>query len=104
MNPPTPPNAQWRGTQQRPLAPGTGNGSFGGGSVGSLGIGKARGYGNLGTGSTSMGARANTGDGRVLSRSGVEVGHGEGVGRGIRARDVSGKVAEEGRGIWGVAL
>jgi len=99
MNPPTPPNAQWRGTQQRPLAPATGNGSFGGGSVGSLGIGKARGYGNLGAGSTNMGARANTGGGRVVSRSGVEVGRREGGGREIRARDVSGKVAEEGRGM-----
>lgn len=99
MNPPTPPNAQWRSTQQRPLAPGTGNGGFAGGNVGSLGIGKARGYGILGAGSTNMGVSGNTGGGRVVSRSGVEVGHGEREGRGVRARDVSGKVAEEGRGM-----
>ena len=104
MNPPTPPNAQWRGTQHQPLGPATGNGSFTGGSVGSLGIGKARGYGNSGARSTNMGARGNTGGGRVVSRSGVEVGRGEEDRRGVRARDVSGKVAEEGRGTWGTAF
>ena len=98
MNPPTPPNAQWRGAQQRPLAPGTGNNGFTGGNVGSLGIGKARGYGNLGASRTNGRGRGNTG-GRVVSRSGVEVGRFEGEGRVVRARDVSGKVVEEGRGM-----
>ena len=108
MNPPTPPNAQWCRRQPRPLAPGTGNRSFDSGSVGSLGIGKARGYGHLGAGSPNMGTRGITGGGRVVSRSGVEVGRCEGDGKGVRARDVSGKVAEEGRGMgrgtWGMAF
>ena len=53
-----------------------------------------------------MGGRPNTG-GRVVSRSGVEVGRLDGARRGVRARDVSGKAAEEGRGMgkgmWGMA-
>ena len=104
MNPPTPPNVQWRGTQYRPLEPATGNGNFTVGGVGSLGIGKAKGYGNLGAGNTNMGGRGNGGGGRVVSRSGVEVGQAVGNGRGVRARDVSGKIAEEGRGTLGKAF
>ena len=75
--------------------------------MGSLGIGKTRGYGNMGAGNTNMGGRGSTG-GRVMSRSGVEVVPLEREGRGVRARDVSGKVAEEGRGVgrgmWGMAF
>lgn len=53
---------------------------------------------------------ASRGGGRVLSRSGAEVGGASemGWGRGIRAREVSGKRVEEGRseptgGGWGIA-
>ena len=60
-----------------------------------VGIGKARAWGGMGrTGGDSMG-----GGGRVVSRSGVEVRQG-GIlpSGGVRAREVRGKVMEEGRG------
>jgi len=60
-----------------------------------VGIGKARAWGGMGrSGAGNMG-----GGGRVVSRSGVEVRQG-GIlpSGGVRAREVSGKVMEEGRG------
>lgn len=106
MNPPTPPlNQQKRrqgaGLEQRALTPGTGNlGQGGGWGPGVVGIGKAKAWGGMGTsGPAGMG-----GAGRVVSRSGVEVQE-RGIlpSGGIRAREVSGKVMEEGRtgtGVW----
>lgn len=101
MNPPTPP-LQHQKRQQRPdqraLTPGTGNlggqGSWGSGTVG---LGKARAWGGMGRRDGGMG-----GGGRVVSRSGVEVREG-GIlpNGGVRAREVSGKVMEEGRGTGG---
>ncbi|KAL8711995.1 MAG: hypothetical protein Q9220_003691 [cf. Caloplaca sp. 1 TL-2023] len=45
--------------------------------------------------------------GRVISRSGVEITGGQGMGRGMRSREVSGKRVEEGRSSqvpgWGIA-
>ena len=100
MNPPTPPlNQQKRrgeaGLEQRALTPGTGNPGQGGGwAPGMVGIGKAKAWGGMGrSGPAGMG-----GGGRVVSRSGVEVKE-RGIfpSGGIRAREVSGKVMEEGR-------
>ena len=97
MNPPTPPveyqkmRKQYRqpGNESRALTPGTGN--WGPGIVG---IGKARQWGTSGNGGGS--------GGRVVSRSGVEIRDG-GIlpSGGVRAREVSGKVMEEGRGAGG---
>lgn len=99
MNPPTPPlNQQKRragaGAKQRTLTPGTGNLGQGGWTPGTVGIGKAKAWGEMGrSGPAGMG-----GGGRVVSRSGVEVKE-RGIfpSGGIRAREVSGKVMEEGR-------
>ena len=100
MNPPTPPlNQQKRrggvGGEQRALMPGTGNlGQGGGWAPGMVGIGKTKVWGGMSrSGPAGMG-----GGGRVVSRSGVEVKE-RGIfpSGGIRAREVSGKVMEEGR-------
>ncbi|KAI4133575.1 MAG: hypothetical protein LQ338_000087 [Usnochroma carphineum] len=127
MNPPTPVGARFDGRvigttiDQRALMPGTGNmlglnggkgldfnpsrttelsrerdGSRYGGELG----GKARGGEGYGYGA-EKGAR-------VVSRSGVEFGRSQGMGRdGVRAREVSGKVVEEGKSGqergWGLA-
>ncbi|MCJ1260959.1 hypothetical protein MMC22_000823 [Lobaria immixta] len=96
MNPPTPPNnyapRQGRADpSSRVLVSGTGNVmGFG------IGIGDQRGrYEGLGNGKTRGGER-------VVSRTGAEVGAKAAVGgRAFRAREVSGKVAEEGRGHGG---
>ena len=97
MNPPTPPidqgmmRKQYRlpGNESRALTPTTGN--WGPGMVG---IGKARQWGTSGNGGG--------GGGRVVSRSGVEIRE-SGIlpSGGMRAREVSGKVMEEGRGAGG---
>lgn len=100
MNPPTPPLDQQKrrgeaGVGPRALAPGTGNlGQGGGWAPGMVGIGKAKAWGGMGR-SESAGVG---GGGRVVSRSGVEVKE-RGIfpSGGIRAREVSGKVMEEGR-------
>lgn len=100
MNPPTPPLDQQKrrgagGVEKGPLTPGTGNPGQGGGwAPGMVGIGKAKAWGGMGrSGPAGMG-----GGGRVVSRSGVEVKE-RGIfpSGGIRAREVSGKVMEEGR-------
>lgn len=98
MNPPTPPNnySPRRGADpsSRVLVSGTGNVmGFG------IGIGDQRSrYDGLGNGKTRGGER-------VVSRTGAEVGvklgPAVGIGRTFRAREVSGKVAEEGRGHGG---
>ena len=110
MNPPTPPmqnQRRWQAPNQRALTPGNGNagqGSWNG--PGSIGIGKARAWGGMGRsgmandsgmGNYTMNGRMG-GRGRVISRSGVEIKQG-GIhpNGGIRAREVSGKVMEEGR-------
>ena len=106
MNPPTPPlNQQKRRggarVEQRALTPGTGNlGQGGGWAPGIVGMGKAKAWGGMGT----SGPAGTGGVGRVISRSGVEVQE-RGIlpSGGIRAREVSGKVMEEGRtgtGLW----
>jgi len=95
MHPPTPPPDQQKARQEaRALTPSTGNAAItqGNWGPGMVGIGKARAWGGMG------------GGGRVVSRSGVEVRQG-GIypSGGVRAREVSGKVMEEGRGndaIW----
>ncbi|KAL8762194.1 MAG: hypothetical protein Q9184_001752 [Pyrenodesmia sp. 2 TL-2023] len=127
MNPPTPVDARFEDVQrgygrvreagttidQRALMPGTGN-TLGltrgqqqlnynpparkevrqGGYGGELGGVKA---GSRGSG---YGYPEERGVGRVISRSGVEYSGGvQGMGRGLRVREVSGKVAEEGRSI-----
>lgn len=104
MNPPTPPlNQQNRrggaGVEQRALTPGTGNLGQGGGWAPALvGIGKAKAWGGMGT----SGPARTGGGGRVVSRSGVEVKeNGIFPSGGIRAREVSGKVMEEGRTTTG---
>ncbi|KAL9131606.1 MAG: hypothetical protein Q9217_000494 [Psora testacea] len=99
MNPPTPPidgrfqskRKQYRDHESRALTPSTGN--WGPGMVG---IGKARQWGTTG------GGKGREGGGRVVSRSGVEIREG-GIlpNGGVRAREVSGKVMEEGRGNGG---
>lgn len=100
MNPPTPPlNQQKRRAgarvEQRALAPGIGNlGQGGGWAPGMVGIGKAKAWEGMGrSGPAGMG-----GGGRVVSRSGVKIKE-RGIfpSGGIRAREVSGKVMEEGR-------
>ena len=99
MNPPTPPidgyhqpqrKKRYRDHDSRALTPSTGN--WGPGVVG---IGKARQWGATGYGRGG-------GGGRVVSRSGVEIRDG-GIlpSGGVRAREVSGKVMEEGRGKGG---
>ena len=62
-----------------------------------MGLGKARAWGGMGRRDGGMG-----GAGRVVSRSGVEV-RNEGIlpSGGVRAREVSWKVMEEGRGAGG---
>ena len=106
MNPPTPPLSKQKrkvgaGVEQRALTPATGNPGQGGGwAPGVVGIGKAKAWGGMGRSAPAgMG-----GGGRVVSRSGVEVKE-RGIypSGGIRAREVSGKVMEEGRtgtGEW----
>lgn len=71
-----------------------GQGSWGPGP-GIVGIGKARAWGGMGR----SGAGNVSGGGRVVSRSGVEVRQ-NGIlpSGGVRAREVSGKIMEEGRG------
>ena len=100
MNPPTPPINKQKAKsvpslEQRVLTPGSGNlGQGGGWAPGTVGIGKAKAWGDMGrSGPAGMG-----GGSRVVSRSGVEVKEG-GIypSGGIRAREVSGKVMEEGR-------
>lgn len=101
MNPPTPPIQQQERRQnfeKRALVPGTGNvGGQGTWEPGTVGLGKARAWGGMGRTGGGMG-----GGGRVVSRSGVEVREG-GIfpSGGVRAREVSGKVMEEGRGTGG---
>ena len=101
MNPPTPPLQQQKRQHrpdQRALTPGTGNlGAQGSWGSGNVGLGKARAWGGMGRSGAGMG-----GGGRVVSRSGVEVRDG-GIlpSGGVRAREVSGKVMEEGRGRGG---
>ncbi|KAK3176520.1 hypothetical protein OEA41_007843 [Lepraria neglecta] len=101
MNPPTPPIQQQKRRQnieQRALVPGTGNvGGQGTWGSGTVGLGKARAWGGMGRTGGGMG-----GGGRVVSRSGVEIREG-GIfpSGGVRAREVSGKVMEEGRGTGG---
>ena len=100
MNPPTPPPYQQKrmegaGPEHRALVPGTGNlGQGGGWTPGTVGIGKAKAWGGMGTSRPA----GTGGGGRVISRSGVEVKE-RGIipSGGIRAREVSGKVMEEGR-------
>ena len=101
MNPPTPVTKQWKRratqNQQRALTPGNGNVKHHGNwnqGPGIVGIGKARAW----RGMAQQVGRPN-GDGRVVSRSGVEV-RGGGIlpNGGVRAREVSGKLMEEGRG------
>ena len=101
MNPPTPPLEQWKQRTaqngQRPLTPGNGNGKQQGSWFlvqGLVGIGKARTGGGIG----QPAGRPN-GAGRVVSRSGVEVRGGSILpSGGVRAREVSGKIMEEGKG------
>lgn len=99
MNPPTPPNnyAPRRGVadpSSRVLVSGTGN------VMGfDFGVDDKRSrYEGIGNGKTRGGER-------VVSRTGAEVGvklgSAVGIGRAFRAREVSGKVAEEGRGTGG---
>ena len=96
MHPPTPPVEKQKkethfrrgGFQGRALTPSTGN--WGPGLVG---IGKARQW--------STGSKE--GVTRVVSRSGVEISQGQILpSGGMRAREVSGKIMEEGRGTGGV--
>lgn len=103
MNPPTPPiqsQKRRRSIQERALSPATGNHgqpNWGSGP-GMVGIGKARAWGGMGrSGGNAMG-----GGGRVVSRSGVQV-RNDGIlpSGGVRAREVSGKVMEEGRSRTG---
>ncbi|KAL9635075.1 MAG: hypothetical protein Q9164_003689, partial [Protoblastenia rupestris] len=103
MNPPTPPigeqhkptKLQYGNNHSRALTPSTGN--WGPGIVG---IGKARQWGSTGRGNGGGGEGG--GGGRVVSRSGVEIRNG-GIlpNGGVRAREVSGKIMEEGRGSGG---
>lgn len=91
MNPPTPPYDSRRpGYQQRVLVASTGNTT----SSGTGAAGQHR-YDGLGSGKTRQ-------TGRVISRSGVEFDENPQNSRGMRVREVSGKVAEEGRGdkMW----
>lgn len=100
MNPPTPPLSKQKpkvgaGLEQRALTPATGNpGHAGGWAPGLVGIGKAKAWGGMGRSAPA----GMSGGGRVVSRSGVEVKE-RGIypSGGIRAREVSGKVMEEGR-------
>jgi hypothetical protein len=118
MNPPTPPIQQQKRSQapgQRALTPVNGNAGQGSWDrPGTIGFGKARAWGGMGKSgggmnNGGMGGNALNGNGngmggggRVVSRSGVEVKSG-GIhpSGGIRAREVSGKVMEEGRGNAG---
>ena len=100
MNPPTPPLNKQKpkvgmGSEKWALTPGTGNvGQGGGWAPRQVGIVKAKARGGMG----SSGPAGMGGGGRVVSRSGVEVKE-RGIypSGGIRAREVSGKVMEEGR-------
>lgn len=95
MNPPTPPLNQQKRRGGAALTPATGNlGQGGGWAPGTVGIGKAKAWGGMGR----SGPANLSGGGRVVSRSGVEVKE-RGIfpSGGIRAREVSGKVMEEGR-------
>lgn len=105
MNPPTPPlglrKQRNAGPPQRALTPGNNNLRGGaaqgwGAGPGTIGIGKVRGWGE--TRQTVAGTT------RVVSRSGVEVRQDVMPNGGVRAREVSGKVMEEGRGTgnWGL--
>lgn len=71
---------------------------------GMVGIGKARAWGGMGGNMNGVGGgrASGGGGGRVVSRSGVEIGE-RGIlpSGGMRAREVSGKVMEEGRGLGG---
>ncbi|KAL9615450.1 MAG: hypothetical protein Q9167_000128 [Letrouitia subvulpina] len=109
MNPPTPVNMGRRTTDQRVLVSGTGNtNGFASANPSDINVltGRGGGYGDLG-GYGSGNGKARGGDGyqrevggRVVSRSGAEVGGQiEGIGRGIRARDISGKMLEEREGV-----
>ena len=96
MNPPTPPIEQQKmkrgyrqlGNEGRVLTPRTGNWG-----PGAIEVGMVRQWGASGGGGDG---------GRVVSRSGVEIRE-EGIipNGGVRAREVSGKVMEEGRGSGG---
>lgn len=91
MNPPTPPNDRRRpGHHERVLLAGTGNST----TLGSRSS-RQKGYEGLGIGKLR-------GTGRVISRSGVEIDGAHENRGGVRVREVSGKVAEEGRGdkMW----
>lgn len=97
MNPPTPPHDKRRlGQHQRALLPNTGNTT-------NLGKGSERRqeYAGLVIGKTLANDKLR-GTGRVISRSGIEIDGEHENRRGIRVREVSGKVAEEGRGdkMW----
>ncbi len=100
MNPPTPPIQQQKRRQdveKRALTPRAGNVRQENRrpGPGMVGIGKARTRGAVD--SSGMG-----GGGRVVSRSGIEVRQGGILPMGgVRAREVSGKVMEEGRGHTG---
>lgn len=60
------------------------------------------GMNSRGRGGSAMNGVGRRGGGRVISRSGVEVGaRGILPNGGVRAREVSGKVMEEGRGTGG---
>ena len=101
MNPPMPNPDEWKQPSlgkngQGALAPSDGNGRLHGirnQGPGTLGIGKTRSW----DGMSGLVGRRNEGA-RVVSRSGVQV-RGEGIlpSGGVRAREVSGKVMEEGR-------
>lgn len=106
MNPPTPPIQQQKRRQtagQRALTPRNGNAGEGNwDGPGTIGIGKARAWGGMGRSDGGMNNGGMGGGGRVVSRSGVEVGaRGILPSGGIRAREVSGKVMEEGRETGG---
>lgn len=91
MNPPTPPNDKRRPAHhERILVAGTGNLT----TLGSRSS-KQHGYEDLGIGKPII-------TGRVVSRTGVEIDGGHENRGGVRVREVSGKVAEEGRGdrMW----
>ena len=102
MNPPTPPIGQKKrrnnggGTiygEARTLVPAAHNVRQGNWGPATVGIGKARTWGEMGPGPSPSGGT------RVISRSGVEVRSGGILPTGgVRAREVSGKVMEEGRG------
>ncbi|KAI9880112.1 MAG: hypothetical protein M1830_005357 [Pleopsidium flavum] len=100
MHPPTPPPQRQQYQQDRALTPGNGNRPIMGRRPSSfVGAGKGRYYGDLNatTRAKEMGTFVDLplerGGGRVISNSGADYRNGYGGAR----RDVSGKVAEEGR-------